>query len=542
MADDYPFSLGAHSRKVTAASPAAQTWFDRGAAWGHAFNHQEARWCFRRALDEDPACLMAMWGLAANCGPHYNNPEADEPEMAAEILREGLELLGDASRAELFPEAEKALFRAMAVRHLPPEGSEDSPAAELRAELDLAYADAMRRVYEEYGQSDADIIAVYIESLMQLSPWRLWKDGKMADDTKIADILALLDEGLALQGDHPALLHFHIHAYEMSPDPGKSLEYANRLRLLVPDGGHLVHMPSHVDMLVGDYSAAILANELAVVADRKYLAYRGPEGFYTLYRFHDLHLLVYAAMFAGIYEKAISAAQELASTPSHLIAERPDWLEAFVAVPYHVWIRFGKWDEILAQPAPEDAEVFCTVEATRLYARAVALASLSRPDEAEAERLAFEAARARVPASRTLFNNTAEALLAVSSRLALGEVLYRRGEHDGAFSALREGARLADELVYDEPEGQMQPVRHALGALLLEQGRVEEAEGVLREDLGKHPKNLWALRGLAECLERTGRGGSEEAGEVRKDLERLAGLADTPIDVPCFCRLTKHRG
>lgn len=271
--------------------------------------------------------------------------------------------------------------------------------------------------------------------------------------------------------------------------------------------------------------------------DRKFLAERGPEGFYTLYRFHDLHLLVYAAMFAGCYEKAIAAALELASTPETVIADRPDWLESFMAVPYHVWLRFGKWQTVLDQPPVSDPEVFCTTEATRLFARAVALAALERPEEAEQERLVFEAARAKVPASRTLFNNTAQGLLNVSAGLALGEVRYREAKYDEAFQALRKAVKDADELIYDEPEGQMMPVRHALGALLLEQDHVEEAEQVLREDLAKHPNNIWALRGLDECLARTGRGDGEEARKIKAELAKLERVADLPIGTSCFCRL-----
>lgn len=532
---EYPFKrLGKHTWPVSNSSPAAQLWIDRGLAWAGGYNLDEAIHCFQQASKESPECLVALWAVAAASGPHYNNDAVDYPELAVEVL-EKAEKLVEANPSK-YPEVEKALVAAMKIRHVP------TKPEQTRAELNQAYADAMQSVHEKHGQKDPYITSFFIEALMQLSPWQLWKNGKMADETRIADILQLLDKGLAIDPDHPMLLHFHIHAWEMSPRPETALDTAERLRNACPDSGHLVHMPSHIAMLVGDYARAISDNERAVAVDRNFLSYHGPDGFYTLYRFHDLHLLVYAAMFAGCYSKAIAAALELASTPEHVIAERADWLETFVAVPYHVYLRFGKWQNVLEQPAPKDPKVFSATAATRLFARAVALAALSKPEEAEQERLVFEQARAQVPESRTLFNNTAVAMLSVSSGLALGEVRYRQGKYEEAFEALRKAAVEADNLIYDEPEGQMMPVRHALGALLLEQGQLEEGEQVLRTDLGKHPKNIWALKGLDEILKRTGRDGSEEAKEVERELARLEKIADMPIGATCFCRLSKFEG
>lgn len=221
-----------------------------------------------------------------------------------------------------------------------------------------------------------------------------------------------------------------------------------------------------------------------------------------------------------------------------------DWLEGFLSMRVHALIRFGRWREVLELSLPADPELYSVTTAMLRYARGVALAALGDVPAARAEQRAFEAARARVPESRMLFNNTCRSILEVAAAMLGGEVLYRAGRFDEAFAALRHAVRLSDDLVYDEPWAWMQPVRHALGALLLEQGRVEEALAAYEEDLGlapgvpralQHPDNVWALQGLVECLERLGR--AREAAPFRQRLDLARARADVAIDSSCFCRL-----
>lgn len=247
-----------------------------------------------------------------------------------------------------------------------------------------------------------------------------------------------------------------------------------------------------------------------------------------------------AAMFAGNYSKALKAANDILTLPTQVVAFLPDWLEAMMNNRLHVLMRFGKWNEILAEPAAEDLELFAVTETTRLFARTVALASLNRPEEAEAERIKFEEARAKMPATRMLFNNTAADVMKVASVFAEGEVRYRQGKYDEGFDKLREAVKLSEELIYQEPEAWILPIRHSLGALLLEKNKLEEAEQVLREDLRKHPHNIWSVRGLCDCLESTGRGNSEEGVKWKEELAMLEKEADTEIRSPCFCSLSKY--
>jgi tetratricopeptide (TPR) repeat protein len=334
----------------------------------------------------------------------------------------------------------------------------------------------------------------------------------------------------------------------MSPTPEAASEAADLLRHLVPDAGHLRHMPSHIDVLTGDYRAVIDANQAAYEADERYVAVGGTMNAYTLYRCHDLHFLVYGAMFVGDRRTALDAADRLvAAIPESLLrVESPpmaDLLEAFVPVRVHALVRFGMWEELIAAPLPQDYTLYAATTAFVHYGRGVAYSATGRVAEAERERELFRAAVVRVPATRLLFNNTVADLLAIASEMLDGELLYRRGEYADAFAALRRSIDLDDHLPYDEPWGWMQPTRHAYGALLLEQGHVGEAAAIYRADLGlddslpralRHPRNVWSLHGYHECLLRLG--DDEEAAALKVDLDDAQARADVPISASCACR------
>lgn len=410
----------------------------------------------------------------------------------------------------------------------------------------------MRAVYE-LAPDDLDVATLYADALMNLTPWQLWdlRTGEPAEGARTVAARAVLERGLGTDAgrDHPGLVHLYIHLMEMSPTPEAALSIADRLRGLVPDAGHLHHMPSHLEVLCGDYRRVVSDNTAAIAVDEKYHARAGAMNFYTLYRSHNYHFKIYGAMFLGQSEVALKTAAELeASIPEDLLRvpspPMADWLEAFLGMRFHALIRFGRWHDILALPMPADPELYCVTTAMLHYARGVALSSTHRVPEAETERRLFDEAVARVPETRMLFNNTCADILAIASAMLDGELEYRKGNHDAAFATLERSIELDDNLPYDEPWGWMQPTRHAYGALLLEQGRVEEAEAVYRADLGldgtlpralQHPNNVWSLHGLHECLTRLGRTG--EAQVVAGQLRLAAALADVPVEASCFCRL-----
>jgi tetratricopeptide (TPR) repeat protein len=337
----------------------------------------------------------------------------------------------------------------------------------------------------------------------------------------------------------------YIHLMEMSPHPEKALKAGDALVNLAPDAGHLQHMATHIDLLCGHYQNVVARNDLAIVADRKYLARSGAENFYTVYRCHNYHFKIYGAMFLGQFQPAIEAADELAETLTEdVVRPLADWLEAFIPMKQHVLIRFGKWEEIKAQELPEDRELYSVTTALISYAKTVAYAATGDIPNALAWRDDFRISKAAVPESRMLFNNTCIDILNIAEEMLEGELSYRQGDYEIAFAHLRRSVELEDTLPYDEPWGWMQPARHALGALLLEQGRLGEAEAVYRADLGlddslsrasQHPDNVWSLHGLHECLMLRGETG--EAQMISQRLDMANARSDVPIRASCFCRL-----
>jgi tetratricopeptide (TPR) repeat protein len=310
-------------------------------------------------------------------------------------------------------------------------------------------------------------------------------------------------------------------------------------------------MPTHIDIQCGHYRDAMLWNQKGIAADRKYYDRAGPMNFYSGYRVHNYHFAAYGAMFLGQFAPALAAAEELIETTPEEMLRLPsppmaDFFESYISVKQHVLVRFGKWNEIVEQGLPKDRELYCNTTAMIHYAKGVAHAALGNVPAAEAEQALFRDAAKLVPKSRYMHNVQCVRLLAIAEKMLDGEIAYRRGQHDIAFAHLRHAIALEDDLPYDEPWGWMQPVRHALGALLLEQGRVAEAEAVYREDLGLagtlpraqiHPDNLWSLRGLLDCLDR--RGETVEAKLIRQRVELCAARSDLPVDVSCFCATGK---
>lgn len=542
------FDLGPYSRKVTTSSPEAQLWFDRGLNWLFGFNHFEAIKCFQRALEHDGECAMAYWGISYAAGPNYNLPwnryDPHGRQMALSAAYDAM-LQARAHAAKASP-VERAMIEALPARYPQRDAVEDlSP-------WDKAYTKEMRRLFAAHPD-DLEVRAVLAESIMNETPWQMWdlRAGKAAAGASTEECKAILEqafETVPAAWDHPGLLHLYVHLMEMSPFPERALRAGDRLRAIVPDSGHLIHMATHLDVLCGHYNDVLSYNQKALAADRSFLAWSDDPGFYRAYVLHNFHFAIYGAMFLGQYKPAMAAAEELiASIPEAVLhVQSPpmaDFLESFITMKQHVFVRFGKWHEIIAQELPQDRELYCSTVAMIHYAKAVAHSALGHVSEAEAEKALFMAARARVPKSRRVHNNTVVDVLVVAEAMLDGELEYRRGNYDTAFAHLRKSVELSDGLLYDEPWGWMQPTRHALGALLLEQGRIEEAEAVYRSDLGldgklsracQHPDNLWSLHGLHECLVR--RGEKAETVLIKQRLDLAQARADVPIKASCFCR------
>ena len=549
--DSY-YDLGTYSRPVTTSSREAQRWFDRGLRWCYGFNHEESIRCFAKAAEFDPGCAMAYWGIAYAAGCNYNKPwEAFREDELRQALARIQDAMGEAlARLESASPVERAFINALVHRNPPQAVGPDV----FRAWND-AYAAAMRGVYAAFPD-DPDVGSLFAEALINRTPWKLWDltSGRPADGASTVEAVEVLEKALRRGEDlglepHPGLLHMYIHTMEMSPHPERALRAGDALRDLVPDAGHLRHMPSHIDVLCGHYHDAVVANTNAIQADARYLEREGPLNFYTLYRCHNYHFKLYAAMFLGQYRTADDAATQMIATISEELLRNEslpmaDWLEGFVSMKLHVRVRFGKWEDIMAEPLPADPDLFCVTTAMLHYARGVACAATGRVRSAEAEQARLAQAVARVPPTRYIFNNKCTDILAIAIEMLNGELEYRKGNVEEAFTHLRRAVILDDTLPYDEPWGWMQPARHALGALLLEQGRAAEAEQVYRDDLGlnttlsraaQHPDNVWSLHGYVECLHRQHK--HDEAVAMASRLDMAKALADVPITASCYCRL-----
>ncbi len=544
---DY-YDLGEYSRKVSTRSATAQRWFDRGLLWLFGYNHDEAIACFNRAIAADPACAMAHWGVAYGAGCNYNKPwEAFDSQDATRSLAQAY----DATQAALALADHASPVEAALIRALPARYPDRRPAPDMCPWND-DFANAMRAVYATHPK-DAEVATIFAEAMMNRTPWALWdlQTGTPAEGADTLEIIRVLETALGCCNgmSHPGLLHLYIHALEMSGTPEKALKAADALRGLVPDAGHLQHMPTHIDVLCGHYERVVTSNEAAIIADRTFLEREGPLNFYSLYRCHDYHFKIYGAMFLGQFKPAIETADEMiASLPDDLLrVQSPpmaDWLEGFISMKQHIYIRFGKWQEIIDQPLPDDPELYCVTTAMMLYAKAVAYAASGDAGNGEEYAGLFDKAVESVPDSRYIFNNTCLDILAVAREMMLGEVEYRKANYDAAFAHLRRSVELDDTLPYDEPWGWMQPTRHALGALLLEQGHVEESAAVYAADLGlddtlsracQHPDNVWSLMGYHDCLIRLGR--HAEATIINQRLTLAKARTDTAVKSSCFCKM-----
>lgn len=542
------YDLGSFSIKVSTCSSEAQAWFNRAMLWTYCFNHDEAIACYEQAIAHDENLALAYWGLSFCSGPNYNRTWRlfDGPDRLKAIEMCYIYSQKAFERAENAAPWERALIEALRFRF-----PDKNPHRDL-ASCDRAYADAMRDVHKQFGDGDFNIITLFADALMNVAPRKLFDTatGQPIPTTPVFEVKELLERALQIPGveKHPGVAHMYIHLMEMSATPEAALPAADMIRDQVPDTGHTYHMPAHIDVLIGDYRRAVEYNLKATIADDKFFQRSGDLTFYSYYRLHDYHSLIYAAMLAGKSKAALSATERMEATITErlLRTERPalaDWMEFFKAVRVHVYIRFGMWAELKKLEPLEDKELYCVTNVMRHYGKAIAHAATGEVKEADEEHELFRRASKLVPPTRLDFPNKILDILKVASAMLDGEIEYRRGNYELAFTRLRDAISLEDELPFAEPWGWMLPARHAYAALSLEQGHVDEACIAYAEDLGlhptpkrahQHPNNIWALHGYYECLVRLKRDG--EANIIKRQLTLAAAEADIKITSSCFCR------
>lgn len=504
QADTVPLysNLGDHHYPISTAEPQAQQYFDQGLRLTYAFNHGEAIRAFTEAARLDPGCAMCYWGIALALGPNINAPMSEQavPEAYAAVHRAR-------SVAAAASEVEQELIDALATRYA---ASPDAP----RATLDSAYANAMREVSRRYPR-DAEAATLYAEAMMDLDPWNYWTSSE-EPRPGTSDLLASLERVLEANPNHPGACHFYIHAVEAA-QPERAVPCAERLASLMPGAGHLVHMPAHIYIRVGRWNDAIEQNVHAVHADEEYIADQRPSGIYPLaYYPHNYHFLAFAATMAGRSQQAIDAARAVVERVDPDVAREVPELQGLL--PYHhlTLLTFGRWEEVLSAPRPPADLPFAA--ALVEYARGFAQANTGDQEGATASLAAVQNTLSGVE------QEPARTVLEIAVHSLAGEIDLRAGRAESGIAHLREAMRLEDELGYMEPPFWHSPVRHTLGAALLEAGQAAEAEQLFREDLERFPENGWALRGLAVSLEAQGKSEAE-------DVERRFTAAWSQADV-----------
>jgi tetratricopeptide (TPR) repeat protein len=508
--------LGQLHHTISTKNPKAQHFFDQGLTLVYAFNHEEAVRAFRRAAELDPQSAMSFWGIALALGPCINLDVDPPHEKAAyEAVQKALLLAPSAT------ERERAYIQALSKRY------SSDPNVDLK-KLDAPYANAMRDLHKQYPD-DLDAATLYAESLMDLHPWKQWTlDGRPTEGTE--EIITVLESVLRRDPNHLGANHYYIHATESSPHPEWALASAKRLETLAPGAGHLVHMPAHTYMRVGDYAAAAHSNALATDADRAYFRESNTSGsmYDMMYYCHNLHFLAASYSMDGDFAHAKQAADEVAARAAPMLHDMPR-AETYVPYPIFMLVRFHRWDEVLALPAPNPGTAMTS--AFWHFARGSAFASKGKIADAETERQILATARKETPADVefSFYFNKAQTFLELAENILDARIAAAKDDHARAIQYWGKAVEIEDGLNYGEPPEWFYPVRESLGGALLLYGQPKRAEAVFRADLAQNPRNPRSLFGLLRSLEAQ----KEMSGleEVRKELQAARRNADRPLEL-----------
>jgi len=503
--------------KISTSSQEAQEYFNQGLMLAYGFNHAEAARSFYEASRLDSTCAMAYWGFAYVLGPNYNGGmEEDNFQRAYEAALKAKSLTHNCTRKEA------ALIEALTTRYVAEPPTDRSP-------LDIAYAAAMKKVYDQYP-SDPDIGALYAEAMMDLHPWDLYDKATKTPKAWTPGLLAVLEHLMKTSPKHPGAHHFYIHALEASATPEKALPSAKLLETLVPGAGHLVHMPSHIYINTGDYHLGSLSNIRAIEIDSLYTTSCHAQGVYPLaYYPHNYHFLTATATLEGNSKLAWEAAKKLQQHTAKDIMRLPGWgtLQHYYTIPYYIAVKHSMWDTILSTTPPAKDLVY--PKAVWHYAQGMAfLGKHSLPDaEKQLDSLRLLAADATLQDLTIWDINTTADLVQIAVNVLSAGIAVKQDQLSKSETLLKEAVAIEDRLNYNEPPDWFFSVRHHLGAVLLKAGKYSEAEEVYREDLQIWRKNGWALIGLYNALVKQHR--VNEAQEAKSAFNESWKYADVKL-------------
>jgi tetratricopeptide (TPR) repeat protein len=510
--------LSAYNYAISTKNPLAQRYFNQGLLLAYGFNHAEAARSFQEAANLDPNCAMCYWGLSLVQGPNINaSMDKDAVSPAWSALQTAIRLSKSATPRE------QALIQALAKRYTPQPPSDRKP-------LDLAYANAMRQVMQQYPEN-LDAATLFVEALMDTMPWDYWQENGQPK-LESREIFQVLEAVLKKNPNHPGANHLYIHAVEKER-PELGLPAADRLMTLFPNAGHLVHMPSHIYIRTGRYHDAVLSNQKGIKADDAYLSQTKAQGIYPLaYKPHNHHFLWFAALLTGQSKIALEAANQTAKVDPKLLGEGElaGALQHYSVIPLFTLVRFGQWDKILATPTlnhPYPKGIWH-------YARGMAFLGKGQTTQAAQELKQLQTIAAS-PALKELkiwgFNSTAS-VLDIANQVLSGELALQGRRYEPAIAHFKKAVQLEDALVYTEPPDWYQPTRQALAKGLLKAGKPQEAEQVYREDLKIYPDNGWSLYGLAQSLQTQGK--TQEARSILARFQTAWKHADVLLTARQF--------
>jgi tetratricopeptide (TPR) repeat protein len=509
-------NLGTLDFPITTNSDLAQKYFNQGIILAYGFNHEEAFRSFQEVARLDSNCAMAYWGMAYVLGPNINLPmDAGVVHSSYEAIQKAISLLDDESPRE------RDFVMALAERY-------SAEVMEDRTPLDQAYSDAMLNLVNTYP-GDLDAATMYAESIMDLHPWDYWlKDGTAQPWTP--ELLAVLESVMERNPDHHGANHLYIHAVEASKNPQRGLTSADKLRFLAPGAGHLVHMPAHIYIRTGKYHEGSLANIRAVKSDEAYINQCNQQGFYPLsYYPHNYHFLWATATLEGDSKTAIDAALKTSQKPPDSLLNVCGYqtLQHFAVIPLYAYVTFGKWDEILNYPQPQEERPYMV--AVWHYARAMAFIAQNDLDKAEIELSSLKEFKdnKNIDDLSIWGINSAGTLVKIGYEVVSGELAVKQKNYPLAISHLQKAVELEYSLRYDEPPTWFYPCSQNLGAILIESGRYEEAQKVYEENLAEVPENGWSLFGLYEALLKQNK--NEEAKEVKKRFKEAWKYSDIEL-------------
>jgi len=517
--------LGTYTRNISAKSRPAQQFFDQGLRLYYSYYFPESVASFQEALRHDPENPMILWGLALAIGPGPNSRYYGFPDDPYGESRKAITAARKLA-AKATP-VERAMIESLYVRF-------DTDTYPDRATRDVKYIEATRSVLDRFPD-DLEAGLMYADAIMTHSQWKYWRrDGTPLLYTREA--AAALEHVMALKADHPGAVHLYIHLFESSAEPDRALPQADRLESITPKAGHMVHMPSHIYIRVGQYDKAIASNERSIAADRFFLTGWGSIPFPTIgtyglsARTHPAHawdFIRFAAMLQGNYARTVEAARASAAGQTHSMGVG----RRRIATTWLVHKIFGKWDAVLAEPAPHDKSAY--LDGLWRYARGSAFSRRGEIEKASGE-LEQLRANAADPSLKGSLNsiNPAPRILELATRALEGEIAMAGGQHDAAVRSFEEAVRIQDSLDYVEPPDWGQSMRLYLGAALLKAGRPGDAEAVYLADLREFRENGWALFGLWQSLRDQRK--SVEAQKARERFERAWKGSDVSLNASIF--------